>query len=510
MSKKVKIFRWVLKLKIVLGLVFLFTSCGFTVEDSILDGPGASGANIQWATGHFTGGTTTTAPSSSTNLNQTTAYSLQWTANSMDSDFFSHSTSSNNHQIRVLQAGDYLVSLTLPLELTTADIRTTIRSQIRVNGSLSLGSTSESSYARNDNDHTDTSNHAVRLLSNLQSGDIIDVTVQMGANVGTVNTLGQAALYMEYVGNQRDIFSATSNQTINGTDLNTASLDALEWTSEESSTSFTHSNSSSPEGITLNQNGSYLVFFNLPIHSILANGTNSRRSLKAVVYLDATPVSGMEAKQSYIRNDSNHADSSVHYFGMITGVTAGQVLTIRVQETATGADNDLTFQTGDRASIYLEYIDDSSRIFSAEATELTGGTDWNPATAQDIEWDTVSAIDSSRFTHSTVSNPQNITLSQGGDFLLIYSDSMTAGGQRSANLIQVKLNGAPISGALNATHYIRNQDTHTESSGTIVYFIDNASSGDIISISSVRNTTLTSAINDDGPARLTIWDRTAE
>jgi hypothetical protein len=487
---------------LVIYTLFLFMSCGFSVEDSILNGPGAGGANIQWATGHFTGGTTTTAPSSSTNLNQSTAYSLQWTANSMDTDFFSHSTSSNNHQIRVLQDGDYLVSLTLPS--SSAIERSAIRSRIRVNGAQVLGTTSESSYARNLDDHFEASNHVVRLLNNLQSGSTIDITVQQGANTGTVTTFGQAALYIEYIGDQRYTFSGTSTQTTNGTDLNTGTAFPLEWSSETSSSTFTHSDSSSPEDITLNQDGSYLVFVNIPIAS-----TVQRANIRALISIYGTTVSGMEAKQGYIRADAPtlHFDSSVHYSGLITGASSGDILSVRIQQES--ENGTVNLQTGERASIFVEFIDDTTKVFSAEATVLSGGSNWNPSSAQDILWQTVSTIDTTRYTHSTSTNSQNITLSQGGDFLLIYSDSVTSTAQRAANLIQLEINGTPISGALNATHYMRNGSQHNESSGTLVYFISNASPGDVISLSSIEDG-LAGTINDDGPARLTIWDRSPE
>ena len=55
-------------------------------------------------------------------------------------------------------------------------------------------------------------------------------------------------------------------------------------------------------------------------------------------------------------------------------------------------------------------------------------------------------------------------------------------------------------------HYIRNSGAHGESSGSIVFLLNNISTGDVLSLTTVREG-LNGIMNDDEPALLTIWNR---
>jgi hypothetical protein len=105
------------------------------------------------------------------------------------------------------------------------------------------------------------------------------------------------------------------------------------------------------------------------------------------------------------------------------------------------------------------------------------------------------------FTHSS---PDQITVNNDGDYLLIYNDSFTSAIQRANPNIMVNVNGSPVTGAETKSHYIRSGSAHTESSGTLVFFLEGLSSGDIISMSSVAEA-LAGTVDDNQDSLLILW-----
>lgn len=445
-------------------------------------------------------GTETNAPSTPTKVNQATDYAINWSSSEFDTTYFSHSTSLNPERITVQTGGDYLVAATLPLIMTSGTYRPCVRLEVRVNGVLVSYGVGESSYIRFDQQE-ESSSHSHILLRNLTVSDFIEIYVQETAGQdGTelVNISGQASLYLEYVGASRNVFNATATRTVSSTNINQAAASSLEWTESRKDNAFIHSDATNPENIQLDQSGSYLVFVNIPIYS-----TTLRVSPMLLVQINGVTVNGGRASQGYLRVDSSHTNSSLHWSGVIHNVTPGDILSLKTQQDNLAGT--VTVSAGTTASLSIEYLGNTStNMISLRANALSGGTNWNPAAAQNILWATSDLHDTTIYNHSTVLNLDQITVLENGDYLLIYNDSLTSpSGQRTNPKIRVKVNGTPISGAETKTHYARNTSGHQNTSAALTFLLRNLSANDIITISSEEEG-IAGTVNDLEDALLSI------
>ena len=131
-------------------------------------------------------------------------------------------------------------------------------------------------------------------------------------------------------------------------------------------------------------------------------------------------------------------------------------------------------------------------------------TDWNSTTSGSaIEWSSQDTIDSTEFTHSTVTNSHEITLVNGGDYLIYYNDHLTSGAQRPNVIINLLVNGTDVTGAECKSHYIRNSESHTDSSCSMVYFLNNVAASATLTIEATRESA-SGVTNDADDALLTI------
>lgn len=424
-------------------------------------------------------GTQTNAPSTPTKVNQATPYAIQWNSSEYDPNYYDHSISTDSHEITVKTAGDYIVAATLPLTMTAGTYRPCTRLEVRVNGTLVTGAVGESSYIRYDaTGNNESSSHVAMLIENLNIDDVIEVYTQETAGQDgseVVNISNQATLYLEYASNTRNFFTATATQTTGGTNINLGTPEPLLWVESRKDNGFAHDNGSSPQNITLDA-GNYLVFVNIPISSGVA-----RISPKVLVELDNVTVNGGHASQGYMRADSGHNDSSLHWSGMLTGVTQGAVLTIKTQSSNVGGN--ATIQAANAAHITIEKLASPTGVISLRGTDLTGGTNWNPAASQSVEWSVSDLADSTIYDHSISANQEQIKVKEPGDYLLIYNDALTSpSAQRSNPLIKIQVNGSNVAGAETKTHYARNSSSHQESSGSLVFLLRNLSADDTVAV----------------------------
>jgi hypothetical protein len=72
-----------------------------------------------------------TQTTSSTNINQA-PFAIEWSSSAFDPVYFDHSTLANPEELRVNVAGNYFVSVTVPM--TSAVQRACVQAEIRVNG----------------------------------------------------------------------------------------------------------------------------------------------------------------------------------------------------------------------------------------------------------------------------------------------------------------------------------------------------------------------------------------
>jgi len=456
--------------------------------------------NAQSAVGNGIAWVSSTQTTNSTDLHQTIAYALSWSASDYDDDYFSYSAGSPS-RLTVDSDGDYLIALTLPMY--RADVinnRTNVEAEVRVNGTKVDVGLARSSYNRGRTYHHKASDHLHVLLENLSASDYIEIFVKAVCTVNInrpVYVDGIASLYAEFIDTDQTVFTATATQTTNSTNFNQVTAYELAWTESRKDTGYTHSNVTAPEDITLDAAGDYLVFINIPL-----NGAILRANVKGKVLIGGTKITGGQFKQGYIRNGDGHTEASIHFSGVVTTASAAQVLSISAElEGAAG----VVTAGSDKATIYIQKLP-STGVYFSNGTELTSGTTWNPATAVSIKWENASeTIDTNTFTHSVSSNAEQITIDADGDYLVIYNDSLTAAAARPNPVITVNVNGTPISGAQTTTHYIR-ASSQNESSGSLVFFLRDLTANDIISFTTEIDTD-NDTTNDDDNALVFIWHK---
>lgn len=436
---------------------------------------------------------TSTAITSGADLNSAVADTMVFDGY-WDETYYDFSTGLPE-EIEVQVAGDYLVSLTLPM--TSAVQRSVVHAQAYVNGVAVQGAVGSSSYIRNSAGHAEASSHFSILLQGLSAGDDISVYVERDSQTGAVSVYEQATIVLEYISPARDVFYGTATQVIGGTNLNNAALDSLEFTEIRENPSFTHDDITNPHEITLAA-GDYLVSVNVPLE-----GTVTRGNVRIEIHLDGVIVLGGEGQQSYIRNSDGHNRASSHFTGMIEGVTNGQILEIKtIQEAAGGT---IAVETGELANVFIENVSTITDVFFASGNTLVSGASFNPAAKSAIQWTTNPIKDAAFYTHNTGISSENITLA-AGDYVLYYNDSVSAALQRPNNRITVELDGTEVDGAVCSSHYIRNNSGHTESSCSLVYFLRNVQAGQVLTISSQQEA-LAGTVNFENDALLMLWKK---
>ncbi|MFO7871983.1 MAG: hypothetical protein R6V03_11210, partial [Kiritimatiellia bacterium] len=428
---------------------------------------------------------------------------LEWRVTAVDTDYFDTSGLPGTNLV-VKQDGDYLVAVTLPMGPSTVT-RSCVQIEVYVNNTAIDGSIGESSYIRaatEGDGHNESSAHAALLLTGLSANDEIHVRVKPTANSGTVN-MGQASLYAEYIDSSRTVFSATHSGSL---DFNSSSAQTLTWTSNRKDSGFTHTDGNG--SITLDSAGDYLLFANIPVTS-----SSARTSPKLMVQLAGTTISGGHGRQGYIRDNDGHNDASIHWAGLVRAGSDGQVLTLKTQLDAESGTVNL--QSGKKASIYVEKIDTGSDVYYGRGTEVvTGGTDWNHdnpnTTPYGIKWANDDIIDTDTFTHSTSSNPHEITVKEDGDYVLVYNDNLEFTATRLNIKVTVATNDVAVPGAETKSNYIRGDQNHRRSSSVLAHMLNDISAGTKITVRAAHESGDNSTATAVDDALLFLWRKASD
>jgi hypothetical protein len=436
---------------------------------------GTSTTFINYTIGEGAGLFTGTRTTNGTNFNINSPYGIQWSTSRFHSTYYSHSTTVTSERVTVLVAGNYQVSVNLPL--VGAVTRGIVALNVKVNGGnkISAKATSEiAGVGGNDNSSVAMS----VLLENLSANDFIEVTAErVGAN-GTITTsLGR--MYLQFVPANKDIFSATATRVVSGTNLNNAVASPFQWTEVIKDPIYTHSNTVSSQSITLNSAGHYIVFLNVPV------STNSNRDTNMIVQLlkNGSLVPGAEAKQGYLAGTGGFTLASYGWSGVVYNASANDVLTVTTQQEAGTATTNI--EAGKRASIYIEKLPDTADTYFGRGTVLTSSANFNSA-AQSVQFTSDDLIDTSTFTHSTSTNAHQITVLKTGDYEFTYSDSVS-GAVTNANFTsRLKVNGTAVSGAAANGHFISNVDSSSESSGTFRVILKDLAVNDVITVEATQ------------------------
>lgn len=440
-------------------------------------------------------------------LNNAAYDTFSWTTTSdFTTQYFSHDTTTNPEQISIQLAGDYLASLTIPIETPVQAAnnvaRVGISAEIRINNVV-VDINNAETYIRNPIStdglpfHYESSIHMNVLLEGLSAGDVVEVYV-IRNTTGTeeVTTTGAGTLYLEFVESARTIFSANATTTTAGADLDQG-FASLQWTSTIVDGGFTHG---AATDITLDAAGSYLTLANLPLE--VQNGA-ARSCVGMSARLDAVAITGGTAQQGYIRNDTAHTTSSAHLAAITTSAAASSVFDLQVGTKANNAN--VNTPAGKAATLYMELLDTSADIFSATTTTLlTANADWNQTTATNLEWTSVNITDATVFSQPT---DDVIQVLEAGDYMVYYNDALDFGGiQRGNIIVHLAVNGATISGAQCKSHYARGADGHDESSCVLAFPLFGLSANDEISVV-VQSVGNSGAVAAEDSAFIMVWKK---
>jgi len=449
----------------------------------------------RFSTGSFTGDRLVTG---STNLNNQFASLIQFNMmQNYDEESFTFNPATPS-QIQINDTGDYFLSLTQTVnsDASNRSVRDNIISEVRVNGSRVFYAESASSYIRNDTGHVNSSNHLGVLLQNLSPGDNIETTVRSGTNPSSNTITGVTTLYLEKVPAVEQVFSATGTLKTTGSNLNSNQA-PLQWQSGRKDSAYTHNNSSSSQNITIDSPGTYFVTVNVPLYS-----TVQRPNIIGRVLLDGSQVNGGQFQQGYIRSFNNHGQSSMHWSGLVTTSTAGEVLSITLEDEAQAG----TVTTDNSAASIYIMAAGTTGIYQAEATTNSAGSNWAPPSSARVNWATDNIIDSDIYTHSTTTNNGDVTVTAAGDYLLSFNLSSAGGGQRTNPNAEVRVNGVAVQGAESLTGYVRNAGDHDTSSNNLLVPLS-LEAGDVVSVHVVNGSSVGGTMNDTTPVTMMLWKK---
>ncbi len=443
-----------------------------------------------------------------TNLNDITPGALLWSTSTVDDFYFSHSTSSSPERLFIEKDGDYLVAVTLPLERVDANNAVSrVGFEVRVNGVVVPEGLGRSGYIQNNitdgERQNNSSSHGHFLLTDLAQGDYIEVYTQaLTTNVTNAITIsGHASLYVEHIPPLAGVFAATATSTINSENLNQVTAYPLSWTEVRQDSGFVHSDMSSPQNIVISNPGTYAVFVNVPIQSPAINAT---RNVVGRVLLGGTQVAGGVFSQGYhAATANNDLDASIHWSGVVVATTSNQVLTITTERDANAGTT--TIPVGFVGSIFIQELP-SDDVIVLRGRDLVGTTDWNDDVPREILWDTQLAYDNVVFTHSTTTNSQDITVNDGGDYVLSLNNALVSTNGNTNSIIDVLVNDVLVPGAQTKSNYISNSNGHQDASGSLFYTLTALSPGDVITITTDRDAA-NDVVNDRTDAMLLLWKK---
>ena len=282
----------------------------------------------------FTG--TATRSTSGTNLNTSVA-ELEWTESREDTGY-THDDGSSPQSIVLDSAGKYFVNVNVPL--SGAVQRGNVGGIVRLNGSQIDGGLFRQGYIRNANTHTTSSIHWSGVVETTNPNDTLSIAVQQLAASGTINMGGENATVSIQQLPDTGVYQAEATSLSSGTNWNPSSKSTVAWSTDNiiDTDVFTHDTGSNNHEITVDQDGDYVLAFNLA-----SSSTVQRANPKVTVQVEGSDVLGAESKSGYIRAASNHNESSNNLLFPLNGLSADDVITVSIEaEAASGTANDDT------------------------------------------------------------------------------------------------------------------------------------------------------------------------
>ena len=402
---------------------------------------------LQTGYGNFRG-VQSTSPDHPEVLNQMTPYALEFDMDRFNSGYLSHSTRTEAESIYIKEAGNYLLSLAIPLTRTddnSGDRFGFAKTIVKVNGRpVSTGYAANAlTVGRNyvENAPMMSSNHLTVLLERLSVDDV--VTVETNNDIDTpepmvVPTNDYFNVYMEYIPTETSYLSATADGTMTGGNLNTLG-ENYNWKTTTETPDYTIDRGN----ITFNQPGDYLISLNIPFQSV-----DRAESQKVGVDIeidgnDQVDGSLSAAINGYISGGQGQLTSSSNYTNIFSNIRAGSTLqTVSLQ--LGNKDGTDTVVDGFKASLYIQKVNTSSGVYLA-----TGNNDFDWTTENSISWINNIFYDTQRY---EVEGPA-IRILEDGDYMAYMSDLINSTSYANP-IVQVLVNKIPYPGGECMAHNI--------------------------------------------------------
>ncbi|MFC1800574.1 LamG-like jellyroll fold domain-containing protein, partial [Nanoarchaeota archaeon] len=262
------------------------------------------------------------------------------------------------------------------------------------------------------------------------------------------------------------------------TDLYTASLTLLNWSeSDVDADYFSHSGNDAK--LTVLEDGDYFIALTIPLERV--DTTNSRTGIEAQVFVNNVKHPVGVARSSYIRGAAQlHNFSSDHLAVLLEDLSANDYITVKVIRTTSTS---LSNYASENFSLYAEHIPATETVFSATATEhndTVAPTNLNNATEFFIKWS--EGRNDAGITHDDAADPQAITLASAGQYFVTVNIPLGGAVARTTVEGRVNLDGQLIDGGLFRQTYIRNSDSHIDSSGHWAGLVNTTTANQVLTI----------------------------
>ncbi|MFC1800727.1 hypothetical protein ACFLYT_01590, partial [Nanoarchaeota archaeon] len=284
--------------------------------------------------------------------------------------------------------------------------------------------------------------------------------------------------------------------------INVATLNTLNFSTSNFDTSY-FSHPGNDAKLTVLQDGDYFIALTIPQNrsDVVAN---TRSCVEAQVLVNNVKQPVGTARSSYIRSQDLHYYSSDHLAVLLKDLTANDEITIKVQGVA---DTTQIVNSYTGFSLYAEYIADTETIFSATGTEsndTTSPTNLNQATEYFMKW--AENRKDTGMTHNDATSPEAITLDSIGKYFVTVNIPFGSAAARPIVEGRVRLDGQIIDGGLFRQTYIRNSQSHSDSSGHWAGLVETTSTNQVLTIGviGVGNNIGTSMTTDNENATIFI------
>ncbi len=228
--------------------------------------------------------------------------------------------------------------------------------------------------------------------------------------------------------------------------------------------------------LIVNRPGDYFVAWTLPVKRL--DGESVRSAVRTTVFVNGVRRRVGVGESSYIRLNSGHEESSCHLHVLLTGLSKGDAIRIKIQRTA-GTEK-LKIHPDGKFALYAERVPSSESVFSATATRSTDGKNLNAKPAA-LLW-TGDRVDDG-FSRNPDRSPEQVKIEREGDYLVFVNVPLKAErGQRTSVGGELLLDGERVDGGVFRQGYIRGKDGHQRASIHFAGLVRTTESGQTLSV----------------------------